>query len=75
MDVNLFQGRLVRLGAEDPETMADAFHRWSQDMDYYLPLDSDPPRSSRSRSIKPGKRRSWKRKIPARMRFSFPFGL
>jgi RimJ/RimL family protein N-acetyltransferase len=41
---NVFQGRLVRLGAEDPETLAEAFHRWMQDMDYYLPLDSDPPR-------------------------------
>lgn len=38
-----YQGPRVRLGAVNPDTIAEAFYRWKQDMDYYLPLDSDPP--------------------------------
>ena len=38
-----FQGPRVRLGAVNPDVIAEAFFRWKHDMDYYLPLDSDPP--------------------------------
>ena len=43
MSQNLFQGNLVRLAAVEPVEIANAFFRWKHDMDYYLPLDSEPP--------------------------------
>lgn len=44
MSQDLFTGELVRLGNDNPDVLAEAFQRWAQDMDYYIPLDSDPPR-------------------------------
>lgn len=43
MNQNLLHGSLVRLAAVGPEEIANAFFRWKHDMDYYLPLDSEPP--------------------------------
>lgn len=44
MSTDLLTGGMVRLGSAGPDALAAAFQRWSQDMDYYIPLDSDPPR-------------------------------
>lgn len=44
MSGDVFSGELVRLGSANPDALAEAFHRWHQDMDYYIPLDSDPAR-------------------------------
>lgn len=44
MKTGLLQGKLVRLSSPaDPEEMAKTWARWMRDMDYYRPLDSDPP--------------------------------
>lgn len=41
---NLFQGRLVRLTAEQPEVLSKGFSRWSRDSEYLRLLDMDPAR-------------------------------
>lgn len=43
MNPTLLRGPFVCLAAVEPEEIANAFFRWKHDMDYYLPLDSDPP--------------------------------
>ena len=52
VNANLFTGSLVRLGAEDPKQMADAFARWNQDTEYYRLLDTDPARLYSAKKIK-----------------------
>lgn len=53
MNGKLLQGKLVNLCATaDPETMSKVWSRWNQDMDYYRPLDSDPPRFFSTKVIK-----------------------
>ena len=42
MDINLLQGALVRLTAEDPETFAKAHSRWDRDSEFKRLLDSEP---------------------------------
>ncbi len=37
---DLYQGKLVRLAVEDPQTMAEAFARWAHDSEYMRLLDS-----------------------------------
>ncbi|MFZ6026225.1 MAG: GNAT family N-acetyltransferase [Chloroflexota bacterium] len=41
---NLFEGKLVRLTAGDPGTLAEAFSRWARNSTYARLLDSDPSR-------------------------------
>lgn len=45
MNMNLFNGPLVRLGAEDPQVLAEAFTRWSRDTEYYRLLEDHPARA------------------------------
>jgi len=52
MSANLFTGDLVRLSAEDPQQMADAFARWNQDTEYYRLLDTDPAHLWSAKKIK-----------------------
>ena len=42
MNRQLFRGRLVRLAAEEPETIARALVRWTLDSEYFRMLDSAP---------------------------------
>ena len=39
---DLFQGKLVRLRAEEPEILGAALSRWARDSEYFRLLDSDP---------------------------------
>lgn len=39
---NIFEGKLVRLSAENPETYAENFSRWGHDSEYGRLLDLDP---------------------------------
>jgi RimJ/RimL family protein N-acetyltransferase len=39
---DLFRGKLVRLAAEEPETMGAAMSRWARDSEYFRLLDSSP---------------------------------
>ena len=39
---DLFRGELVRLTAEEPQTLAAAFSRWNRDSEYTRLLDFDP---------------------------------
>lgn len=43
MKANLFQGRLVRLTAENPETLAKASAFWDRDSEFRRLLDDEPP--------------------------------
>jgi RimJ/RimL family protein N-acetyltransferase len=43
MTTNLFNGKQIRLTAEDPKVMAKAFANWNLDSEYFRLLDSDPP--------------------------------
>ena len=42
MNHDLFHGKLVRLKAVDPETMAIAYSRWSQDTEYWRLMTGEP---------------------------------
>jgi RimJ/RimL family protein N-acetyltransferase len=42
-EADLFIGKLVRLTAEDPETMAKPYSEWARDTEYSRYLDSNPP--------------------------------
>lgn len=42
MNHNLYQGDLVRLKAVEPESMAEAYFRWSQDSEYWRLASSEP---------------------------------
>lgn len=53
MNGQYLQGKLVRLcSPADAESMGKAWSRWNRDMDYYRPLDSDPPRFFSAKFIK-----------------------
>jgi RimJ/RimL family protein N-acetyltransferase len=52
MNADLFTGDLVRLGAEDPQKMAEAFAHWNQDMEFYRLLDNDPARLWSAKKMK-----------------------
>ena len=44
MQSDIFQGKLVRLKAVDPQLMAEAYSRWSQDSEYWRLISAEPPR-------------------------------
>jgi hypothetical protein len=44
MNAELFRGKLVRLGIDNPEELAKDFARWRRDSEYTRLLDSDPMR-------------------------------
>lgn len=52
MNNSLFQGKLVRLVAPDPDTDAEAFARWSRDSEYVRLLDTTPARPWTARQTK-----------------------
>lgn len=41
---DLFKGDLVRLSAEEPETMVESYTRWARNSEYLRQLDSGPAR-------------------------------
>ena len=52
MEINLFEGKLVRLTAEEPETMAKAFSVWGADSEYLRLLDSGTARQLSVKKLK-----------------------
>jgi RimJ/RimL family protein N-acetyltransferase len=52
MGTGLFRGQLVRLTAEDPKTLAEAFRRWERNSAYTRLLDSDPARLFSEKKLK-----------------------
>ena len=64
------QGPRMRLGAVSPDVIAEAFFRWKHDMDYYLPLDSDPPTLFSLRQHKQWEEK-WLEKGPSNEAFFF----
>lgn len=44
MDADFLSGALVRLAADDPQTMSEALSRWGRDSEYWRLLDADPAR-------------------------------
>jgi RimJ/RimL family protein N-acetyltransferase len=49
---DLFTGELVRLSAEEPEAISEAFSRWNRDSEYQRLLDSGPARQFSKQKIK-----------------------
>ncbi len=52
MNIEPYQGKLVRLSPEDPQVMAEAFARWNQNSEYFRLLDSDAAHLWSARKIK-----------------------
>jgi RimJ/RimL family protein N-acetyltransferase len=52
MDENLFKGKLVRLGMEEPEALAQAFVRWGRDSEYLRLLDNGPAQAWSVKKVK-----------------------
>lgn len=52
MSSNFLDGELVRLSAEDPQTMAENFSRWTRNSAYWRLANSDPSRPISARSSK-----------------------
>jgi RimJ/RimL family protein N-acetyltransferase len=52
MNNNLFQGKLVRFVAEDPQIIAEAFSRWSRDSEYSRLLSAFPAGPNSVKSFK-----------------------
>ncbi len=42
MAINILQGELVRLSADDPQVMAEAVNHWDRDSEFRRLLDSEP---------------------------------
>jgi len=42
MKEKLIQGQFVRLKAVDPQLMAEAYSRWSQDTEYWRLMSAEP---------------------------------
>ncbi len=49
---DLFHGKLVRLAADDPETLGKAFSRWDRNSGYKRLMDTEPPQLWSAKSIK-----------------------
>lgn len=52
MGTDLFKGRLVRLTAEDPKTLAGVYARWERNSTYARLCDSEPRHMSSEKKIK-----------------------
>jgi RimJ/RimL family protein N-acetyltransferase len=52
MNEKLFQGKLVRIAAQDPEKDVEAFVNWSRDSEFHRLLDFDPVRPYTLKSVK-----------------------
>jgi len=52
MNNDLFHGKLVRLKAVDPQQMAEAYSRWSQDTEYWRLMSAEPARPMSVKSTK-----------------------
>lgn len=52
MNSELFPGKLVRLKAVNPETMAEAYSRWSQDTEYWRLMSAEPAQPMSIKSTK-----------------------
>jgi RimJ/RimL family protein N-acetyltransferase len=52
MNPESYQGKLVRLSAENPQVFADAFSRWNLNSEYFRLLDSDPAHLWSAKKIK-----------------------
>ena len=49
---DLFRGELVRLAADDPQKMAEAFSRWQRDSEYWRLMASEPAYTNSIRAVK-----------------------
>jgi RimJ/RimL family protein N-acetyltransferase len=49
---DLFRGKLVRLAADDPETLGKAFSRWDRNSGYKRLMDTEPPQLWSAKSTK-----------------------
>lgn len=58
MNTNLYTGQLIRLCAEEPQTLAEALTRWSRDTEYIRLLDDAP-----AQAWSTNKRKQWLEKV------------
>lgn len=52
LDTALFQGKLVRLTAEDPQVVVDHFSKWNRDTEYWRLLADEPAMAYTKSQIK-----------------------
>lgn len=52
LNTNLFQGKLVRLAADEPDAIGEHFSRWARDSEYSRLLDSGIARTHSRKSTK-----------------------
>jgi RimJ/RimL family protein N-acetyltransferase len=67
---DLFRGKLVRLAADDPETLGKAFSRWMRNSEYQRLLDSEPPQLWSVKNIKEWFEKDLEKKNPAEYFFN-----
>jgi len=60
---DLFRGKLVRLTAEDPETMAVLFSRWSGDSEFMRLEDWDPARRVSVKAAREWIEKHWEKEL------------
>jgi RimJ/RimL family protein N-acetyltransferase len=70
MSAGLFEGQLVRLSSEDPQTLAQAFARWNQNSEYFRLLDSDPAHLWSANKFKEFLEKDLESSLPANLLFS-----
>jgi RimJ/RimL family protein N-acetyltransferase len=51
MEKDLFRGKLVRLVVDDPQTVAEAFSRFTRDTEYWRLANSNPVRALSSKAV------------------------
>lgn len=67
---DLFRGKLVRLAADEPETLGKAFSRWMRNTEYQRLLDSEPPQLWSAKNIKEWFEKDLEKKIPSEYFFA-----
>ena len=65
MQDDLFRGELVRLTAEDPQKMAEAFSRWQRDSEYWRLMASEAAYTSSVQVVKAWIEKNFEKDPPA----------
>jgi len=70
MDANIFRGSLIRLTAEDPQNLSQAYARWLRDSECMRLQDSYPARPLSERQLKEWMERDLEKDDPSQLPFS-----
>jgi RimJ/RimL family protein N-acetyltransferase len=61
---DLFRGNLVRLAADEPETLGKAFAKWNRNSEYKRLMDTEPPQLWSAKNIKEWLEKDLEREAP-----------